>query len=529
METHLNSENISIQDLADEVLVSRQKPSDQYEVAALLESNGWSDQLAKEKFGVENVFDLSKLVWKTMKQNVVYAPFTPMKNILLKRYSVSFFRYFFKGAVFALPMAISVFSMLTLKFSLWSYESFNTELATAIAIGTILSFLSIGGFTQAIARQGYGHIRQGYFGIAKLTTFFFVRWGYILSLAVVAILIIANLLLGIFTGKMLTIIVLYYFILNAIWLSVTIMYILDYELIFSGLLVLGIGIIFVLFKIFKINIIASQLISLAIVAILGGIIALLIFTIKGRKKKKDEIEPSMQRKTIILNTVFHYFIYGFSYFAYLFTDRIIAWSTNDVYMPYVIWFRGEYELGLDFALLILIIPMGFVEFIIRSMMNSISKAQKDYYMYEVDKMHRRYYRMYIFRLLLILLFAILSGILVYILVILIRKNYFPMIDIGISDTTFFVFIIALIGYAFTAMGLLNVEIMFCVAQPKMATKTILPGLLTTIVVGFILSRVIHYSYAVVGLLAGSIVFFAVGGVFVVKLLKKLDYYLYMAS
>lgn len=523
------NKKISLNDVADEVLYQRENPSDHYEIAAILESNGWSDGRAMEAFGFENVFEMSKKVWETIRHKVVFTPFTPMKNINFREYPIAFLRNFFKGAVFALPMAISVFAMLTIRFSLWSYESFNTAIATAIAIGTILSFLSIGGFTQAIARQGYGYIKQEFYGMARLSTFFFVRLGYFLSISIVLILVLGNLFLRVFPWNMLIIIVLYYFILNAIWLSVTIMYILDKELIFSGLLIFGILIIFILFKILKIEIIVAQLISLSIIAILGAIIAFSIFLVQTKKHKTKGMQTKLPRKTIILNTVVQYFLYGFSYFAFLFADRVVAWSTSDTYMPYIIWFRGEYELGLDFALLMLIIPMGFVEYIIRSMMESIAGAQKDYYIYEVDKMHKRYRSMYFKRLFIMVIVSLVSGILVHFVLMLIKNNYFSFINIAISDTTYFVFLIALVGYAFTAMGLLNIELLFCITQPKMANKAIIPALLTTILVGFVLSRWIDYSYAVIGLAVGGIVFFALGTYQVLKVLKKLDYYLYTAT
>ncbi len=347
MESAGKNKTLTLNDLADDILMTREKPTDHFEVAAILESNGWSDKRAEESFGFENVFEMAKKVWKIIQHNVVFTPFTPMKKIIFREYPIAFIKSFFKGAVFALPMAISVISMLVIKFSLWSYVSFNTEIATAIAIGTILSFLSIGGFTQAIARQGYGYIKQGYYGMAKLSTFFFVRLGYYLSISIVVLMILANLFLGIFPTGMLTLIILYYFILNAIWLSVTIMYILDKELIFSGLLVLGIGIIALLFLVFRIDIIVSQIISLAIISLLGALVALAFFVVQTRRNKKEGTEPVLPRKTIILNSVSQYFLYGLSYFAYLFADRVVAWSTNDVYMPYIIWFRGEYELGLD--------------------------------------------------------------------------------------------------------------------------------------------------------------------------------------
>ena len=519
----------SLKAIADDVLNVKKKPEDEFEVAAILESNGWNDTRANELFHTGNVFTLAQEVWNIIRGRKIFAPFTPMSKIVFNEYPLKFIRNFLKGSIFALPMAISVFAMLTIRFSLWSYESFNVEIATSIAIGTILSFLCIGGFTQAIAKQGYVYTRQGYYNMAKQSTFYFVRLGYILSTLITIVMFVGNAFFSIFPYRMLVITAVYFFMLNAIWLAVTIMYILEKELIFSGLLVLGIAIIYFLFKILGIDIIISQVIALGIVAILGAVTALGIFLNHERKSSKEGIQPKLPRKTIILNSVSSYFIYGFTYFAFLFTDRVVAWSTNNDYMPFIIWFRGEYELGLDFALLILIIPMGFVEFIVNEMMFSIAGTQKDYFSYEVDKMYKRYVRIYIKRMVTVLIISVVSGILIHSLLMLIKNHYFSFIDLSISPTTYFVFIVALFGYAFIAMGLLNAEILFCVAQPKMANKCIMPALILNIVFGFLLSRWVSYEYAVFGLLIGAVAFLGISTFMVLKMLKKIDYYLYVAS
>ncbi|HBN84425.1 MAG TPA: hypothetical protein DDZ89_11325 [Clostridiales bacterium] len=519
----------ALKQLADYITSIRNKPEDEYEIAALLESTGWSDARVKETYGFANVFEMAKTLWRIIRKKRTFNLFTPMTKIRLNEYPLMFFRYFMKGTIFALPMAISVFAMLTIRFSLWSYESYNVEIATSIAIGTILSFLCIGGFTQAIAKQGYGYIRQGYYDMARKATFYFVRLGWILSILVVAVLLMGNFVFGIFPFRMLFLIISYYFILDVIWLSVTIMYVLEKELIFSGLLVLGIFVIYILFRILKMDIILSQLIAMSGVAILGATVAFGIFKRLERKQDHVGIKPELPRKTVILNSVGQYFLYGFSYFAFLFTDRLISWSTDDIYMPFIIWFRGEYELGLDFALLMLIIPMGFVEFIVNEMMVGLLGTQQDYFSYEVDKMYKRYLKIYAKRAVLILVITILSCLLIHRVVMLLGNNRFAFINIHISDITYYVFIVAMIGYGFTAISLLNAELLFCLIQPKLANKCIVPALLTNMFVGFILSRWFGHQYAVWGLLVGSLVFLIMSSQKVIKVLKNLDYYLYGAT
>ena len=154
------TESESLKQLADDITELRKTPEDEYEIAAFLESTGWSDYRAKETYGFTNIFEMSKALWRIIRRNRKFNLFTPMSKIRFNEYPVMFLRHFMKGTVFALPMAISVFAMLTIRFSLWSYVSYNVEIATSIVIGTILSFLCIGGFTQAIAKQGYGYIRQ---------------------------------------------------------------------------------------------------------------------------------------------------------------------------------------------------------------------------------------------------------------------------------------------------------------------------------------------------------------------------------
>lgn len=519
------------QNIIREVLQKHIYPEDEYEIAAILEANGWNDDRAAEEFGAESLFILAENIWRLIQKQVTAQPFSSVPMMSTTAHILMLIRSFLRGMIVALPMAVSVFAMLTLKFSLWSYLNLSLELATSIAIGTIMSFMAIGGFTQAIARRGFLYICMGYYDLARRIVFYFVRLGYVVCFGFALIYLLFNLFFNVFPFRMSIIIVAYFLFLSTIWLSVTIMYVLRKELTFTGLLTGGIGLVFIFFKIYKLDIIVSQLIALAIVSIIGAIIAYYYFKTMEQKMEKGIASATLPRTSITVYTVLPYFAYGFLYFTFIFMDRVIAWSTSGLYMPYLIWFRGPYELGLDLALITLIIPMGFIEAVINEIMTNIECDQKNYQGIQAPALGRKYLANYYKRLFFVVLFSTITAIVVYLVVRFIHLNPWYHVETGllVNKITHNVFVVGLVGYTILCLGLLNAITLFSLSQPEMVSRAILIGLFTNILIGFPLSRWFDHSLAVFGLLVGAIVFSVMSTKSVVKVLKSLDYYLYASS
>lgn len=549
-----NTKENELKDLIAEVLKRKMQPEDQYEIAAILESMGWNDARVAEKFGVEDIFEIAEDIWGAIQDKILFTPMLPTEKSGFISHSIDTLRNFLRGLIFALPMAISVFSMLTLRFSLWSYENLSLELATSIAIATILSFMVVGGFTQSIARRGFFYITQDYYNMARKITFYFIKIGYILCASIAALGLILNSFLEVFPFRMMIIIILYFFFLTAIWLSVTVMYILRKEIVFTGLLVAGILIVYGLYKAFiSFNItnsettavIIAQIIALILVSVSGILLVIYFFVVAERKMEKG-IAPSLPRMSITLYSVLPYFIYGFLYFTFIYADRVVAWSTNDTgYMPYLIWFRGSYELGMDFALLMLMVPMGFIEVVVGKLMRELEVSQKEFSGFDTSELGKKFMRIYNGRVITVFIFSIISAVSVFLLIRFIDRLELESLrsDLLATTTTVFVFIVALAGYTIISIGLMNSIILFSLSQPEMVNRAILPAFLTNVIVGFLLSRwmsawpglynsyleVEGYSFAVFGLLAGSIVFVILTYKSVRKVLTNLDYYIYASS
>ena len=523
-------EDYNIEMLLDDILEKTVSPEDHYEIAALLESMGWNDISASRVFGVANIFELSSTLWDMVNNNTYLQPFMEEEKIGAFSNMLLILKSFLRGLIFALPMAISVISMLTLRFSLWSYENLSTELATSIAIGTILSFVTIGGFTQIIARRGFYYVSQNFYNMAKRITYYFVKLGYVTVAIVAIILILFNLFFQYLPFKMMLVAVFYFIFLCSNWLIITITYLLKREFTFAGLLTLGIFIVYILFTILNLDIIVSQIISLFIISIISFILIVYYFN-KDESKLEKGIAPSLPRKSVMMYSLSPYFYYGFLYFSFLFVDRVIAWSTNTEVMPYIIWFRGDYELGLDFALLMFMIPMGLSEVTVSRLMSKLEVAQKNSFTDETKSINKKYLKFYINNIVLVSASAIVSSIMIFFIVLYINQNaiFLQTSKFIFNHVTYFVFIIGLISYSILSVTLSNVVILFSLSQHTMVTKVMGYSLLVNSVIGFLLSRWVDYYFAVIGLLIGTIFFCIATSYNVIKVLNNLDYYLYSSS
>lgn len=513
-----------------EIKERRMQPEDHYEIAALLESMGWNDERASKSFGVNNIFELALQLWNMSKTNIIFTPFSKIPKIRFGEMIYTIVTNFLRGAIFALPMAVSVLSMITLRFSLWSYENLSVELATSIAIGTILSLITVGGFTQAIARQGFFYITQGYYGMARKVTFHFISLGTMACLILSGLVFVLNTFINFFPYYMIMMTILYYFFLNTIWLSVTVMYILKKELVFTGLIIIGIANVYLLFIIFGINIIISQLITLFAVSLMGIGLAIYFFK-KAEAKDEKGIKAKLPKMSVTVYNTLPFFIYGTLYFSFLFIDRIMAWSINNAYLPFFIWFRGDYELGLDFSLLVLIIPMGLIEVVLVKIMVNIQLSQKQYLGQDIKRMTQKYIREYFTWALVIFIVAILCAIFLYYSIHLVMSYINPEMGeiIYHNKVTHFVFVLSLISYVCLSVGLMNAVTLFSLSQPQKVIKAISPAIIVNLVTGFILSRWLGYEFAILGLLIGSLVFVVLSSLMVLSVLRKLDYYMYAAS
>lgn len=510
--------NQLVEELADRSRHAR----DHFEIAAVLESMGWTDRSAAE-LGYDSVFDLAREVHVLIRRTVPVRSFVPRRDEPWLERLTFVVRYFLRGTMFAMPMAVSIAAFLVLRYSLWASQYLSLELATSVVLGTILSFVVTGGFTQAVARRGMMYLGQEEHNLSRRVTFKFVRLGVAVVALVGVTVAFVNVALDIFPPKMIAYMVVYYGFLSVMWLSVTVLYMLQREFLFTVIITAGIAAVAVLHELFRLDIVRAQIVALTGVAGASLFTAIRLFR-AAERAFTGEVEVSLPRMSLIVYTALPFFGYGFLYFAFLFIDRVIGWSASSAYMPYFIWFRGDYELGHDFALLTLIIPLGMVEVTIRSAMRLLTELQSEYQLGQVQHFNRRYQHMYVRQLLIYALSAAMSGLILYQVINLVFAGVYAGWRPGTVGT--FVFRWAVVGYVVLAGGLMNTLFLFCLSQPLPVLRSLTTAAVVNTVVAFVASRVIAYHWAVLGLASGSAVFLALTTREVLRVLGNLDFYVY---
>lgn len=522
----MREEKESLGGLAAAVMETTRSPRDSYEVAALLESMGWTDDQARAAFGQENVFELARDVLDVCKARVATRPVVReiRLSFLVKIWNIV--ANYVRGTMFAMPMAVSIFAMLTVRYSLWSYLYFSVEIATSIALGTFLSFLVAGGFTQAIARRGLIYIGQKEYELAKRFTFMMIRIGLGAMVLVGIGVLLFNFAFAIFPLRMVFYALVYFVFLTLTWLTITMLYMLSRQLIFTGITIVGIAIVYLLHEVLRLNIMVSQMIALSIVGALTIWSVLFLLRQRGPRTPEGDGLAPVPRLSLVVYTVVPYFLYGVLYFTFLYVDRIMAWSANSLFMPYFIWFRGEYELGLDWALLTLILPMGMVEVFINSFWLNLNTRQKATSADTIASFNRVYVLTYRRQLIYYTAAAAASGFLIYFGMKFVGS--LKLLDLHIFDNpvTFTVFLWGVVGYALMAAGLLNALYLFSLSQPEPVVRAMGYSVGVNLFLGFVLSRELDYYWAVFGLVGGSLLFFILTCFYVVRVLNSLDFYVF---
>jgi hypothetical protein len=244
----------------------------------------------------------------------------------------------------------------------------------------------------------------------------------------------------------------------------------------------------------------------------------------------NDLLAELPRTSVLIHSVGPYFLYGIAYFTLLFADRVVAWSTADFQLPLVLWFRTPYELGLDWALLTLVLTLALLEHVVHEFSeNAIPVQTRTAGLDRAD--HNRWFTRFYARQTAFLGFiAVMSTVLVYSLVIWSRRfsGNEQVLDFFASPVTFQVFVLGAVGYALLALALMNASFFFTLSRPWPMLRAIGAGLASGIAVGYVLSRTVTYWWGAVGLTVGMGTFAVLSTIETVRLMRNLDYAYYAA-
>jgi len=514
--------------LADSVIEKIGHPLDKWAVAATLESLGLRDVDANEEFDKEDIFELAEDIYARCRARER----GPLKREKLEELSFRerlrrFARFYLQGLFFALPMAGQIFAVLFLGYSLWASFRFTEREGTVVAVGTILSLFVTGGFVQAIARKGLFYLEQGNYLLAREICLRFIRIGTLVVIEVGLLFYSLSLVVPFFGRLMFPVALVYYFLLSELWLSLAVLYTLKERVAILALTLLGAFLVYLLTRLAPQELFLAHWIGLTVTDVLVFAWGYRVLSKRLALAGKRARLARLPRPSIVAYSVAPYFAYGMLYFAYLFADRLVAWSLGPKPPIYFIWFKTSYEWGLDWALISLILSVAALEYTIHEFAKLIIPVQKLFDAFHIPE-HNLFFKWF-YRRQAVLLFvaAALSTAVAYLMALLLPR-FMGLGNIMENEIIRLVFFGGVVGYNLLAWGLLNGVFLFSLSRPRFILRAISFALLVNLVAGIAFSRMVGYEYSVLGLVIGSLAFGIVTTFYAFRVLDRLDYYYYSA-
>lgn len=506
-------------------------PKDRWEITAQLELLGNRDADARARFGCRDLFETADHILALFRQGEL--PFVVEGDDRQRAVNpiVRFLRHYFDGLMFSLPMALQASTMLLWGYGLWGALELDVRTGSAIALGFVASYIATGGFAWAIIRRGLFYYYQSEGGLARWSALrmWWISVRVALALAIPALLF--NVVYGLLPAPMFFTALAYYAALVVLWLNWSLIYLVRKT---QWLLVaLIVAILAVLFTARTLGwpIIAANMTGLIVADILTFGVALLGLNRWAREGSgKPTVNPP--RLTVLIYTTAQVFLYGLLYSAFIFTDRILAWTSaraREDLPPYPFWLSPRYELGMDLALIVVVLLAGVVEYCTHQFSVALVPGQKKVKSEDTASFLRPFRVMHRNHALLLGVAAIAAVGAAAFVVRALRAFPDPRLQESlVSATTIRVFWVATISYAIFMFALQNILMLMTLHRADMAARIMSAALLVNVVVGWTVSRSLNYSGSVFGLLAGCVVLAVLSHRSARRVLGELDYYYYAA-
>jgi len=505
-------------------------PKDEWEIAAQLEVLGLRDSDARTMYGAHDLFDLARDIWQRFRAGELafYVEGEDPRPPVIR--FVRFVRRYFAGISFALPMALQAASMLLWGYGLWGAIDLELTQGSGVALGFVASYVVAGGFIQALVRRGLFYIYQKEETLARWTA---LR-GFAIALRAVLLLAIPaaamNAVFHILPWSMMSIALIFYVGLAILWLSWALLYLVRKTYFYVVITALSLAVVIASAKLMHVPPLVANVIGIAFADAIS--FALAWFLLRRMVKKSGALEPvNPPRLAVLVYSTSRYFVYGLLFNAFLFADRVIAWTTSvgrDDFPPYPFWLSVRYELALDLALVVVIVMSGMLELTNERFSEELVPREKrkgvgvEAFIADQTREHR--YRTFE----LLLAAGVAFGVALVVVGLLRSVPNVRLQEALNAPMTMRVFVAAAIGYMFFVFAVRNLLMLLTLSRVGDAMRSVAIALAVDVVTGFVCSRAIHYAAAVAGLVAGAIVMSLVAGRAVRRVLADLDYYYYAA-
>lgn len=504
-------------------------PKDRWEITAQLEVLGLRDIDARTRFGCGDLFEAADRILALFHEGkfafIVEGEDPERRGSHLLR----FFRHYLEGLMFSLPMVLQAATMLLWGYGLWGAIDLDVRTGSALSLGFIASYIVTSGFAWAIVRRGLFYYYQSEGGLARWSALrmWWISVRVALALALPALLF--NVLYGYLPSDMFFVALAYYVALVVFWLNWSLLYMVRRTHWLVAVLLVSIGIVIGAVQLFGWPIVAANLAGLAVADLLTFGAALIGLNRWARNGAgKPTVNPP--RLTVLVYGSAQVFLYGLLYSAFIFADRILAWTSmrgREDFPPYPFWLNARYELGMDLALIVVVLLSGLVEYSTHEFSLRLVPGEKRVKSERIEPFLMEFRRFYWKHKIVLFIAAVAAVGVAVVAVGALRR--FPELQESLRfGVTMQVFWVAAMAYAIFMMAMQSILILMTLSRANMAVRAMAYSLLINVVVGFALSRSIHYSASVFGLLAGAVTLAFLSHRYLVRVFGDLDYYYYAA-
>lgn len=521
----------SLARLAHQVLEANADVQDVLDVTALIESFGYSDRRIRAEYGYASMFDLAEAVHREVAGSVTHRPLPTVHAPPWRTTAWTMLGQFVHGLTFAVPMTVSIAAMVFLKISFAAYQNFDLEQATALTLATFFSFMTTGGFTQVMAYVYYVLVGAQEHDAVLATLTLVVRWGMAVTGAFCLALFLVDTAFPVLPVSVLVFALIYTVPLSAMWLSYTGMYVLRREYLLTVATAVAIGVAYLLWKVEHVPVTLAQIAAMLVGSLLTVAMAAHLFRRAAYANRQGAIGRIVRtRASHLAYGSAPYFAYGLLYFTFVFADRLISFTTNTNFLPLGIWFRGPYELAMDWALLALILPLGAAEPFVTLILSWLMRAEQAVAETRLADLVVRLRRIYLSSAAALALIGAAGYLLSHLLVALARTAPLLAGKVPIHGGEPLVFTVASLSYSLLIVGLFNVLLLFTLARPVSALRAFGLAIAVDLAVGLVASRLGNAdALAVLGLAAGVLYLLVATTLEILRVIRVIDYTLFQLT
>jgi hypothetical protein len=483
-----------IQDLLTGIRKQRAPVVHAREVAALLESFGCNDRFAREK-GFPNIFSLAENLFGRLQQDTASEEEAPQNH----GRSAVWAEIRCAMQKFSLNVGYSIpwMALLALEYLRPDVLRVSPELGGALSLSLIASLITTGGFIQMISRSGnfYYGLKQPV--LARRNCMLLLNLGLTSSLFLALLAMALGSYFHLFGANYIVLAAANYVALSLLWMFCAV------------LSVQGIG--WCIPCVFVFSALISTLIdsladwsgsTLAMLwpwtASLCALGCVLTGFHREEKRRTDEPESARPRVGVMFISLIPFYVYGTTYFSFLFADRLTAGSAIPWVSGLSFGIDPEYKKGMDLVLLAFLITAALVEYLGDSFLRFWQRLATELPQAASEtlavNLRRRHSRM------MLVIFTVFTVTALGAWVTFSRSSSVAP-TLRILQTA----VLGGLGYSMLSIALLETIILASMNAVSMALPALGLGVGVNLLTGYELSHLWGVQFAAAGLLVGSAV------------------------